>query len=125
MRKLALVTAIVFALALGAIGAPSAHAQQRNPGISTVCGEYKIVLFVLLTPLGPIALGPEFPDEGWAYVDGSRKRVQATGIAHNVKLRRDIEEGERLKWSDVEIDETDLAVRTRREMEAAFARPNA
>jgi hypothetical protein len=86
MRKLALVTAIAVALVLGAIGAPSAHAQQRNPGISTVCGEYKIVLFVLLTPLGPIVLGPDFPDEGWAYVDGSRKRVQATGIAHNVKM---------------------------------------
>jgi predicted homoserine dehydrogenase-like protein len=46
------------------------------------------------------------------------------GIAHNVKLKRDIEEGQRLRWSDVEIDESDLAVRTRREMEAAFGRPN-
>jgi predicted homoserine dehydrogenase-like protein len=46
------------------------------------------------------------------------------GVAHNVKLKRDIEEGQRLKWSDVEFDETDLAVKTRREMEAAFARPN-
>jgi predicted homoserine dehydrogenase-like protein len=46
------------------------------------------------------------------------------GVAHNVKLKRDIEGGQRLKWSDVEFDETDLAVRTRREMEAAFARPN-
>ena len=47
------------------------------------------------------------------------------GVAHDVKLKRDIEEGQRLKWSDVEIDESDLAVLTRREMEAAFARPNA
>ena len=47
------------------------------------------------------------------------------GLAHDVKLKRDIAEGERLKWSDVEIDETDLAVRTRREMEAAFGRANA
>ena len=46
------------------------------------------------------------------------------GVAHDVKLKRDIEEGQRLKWSDVEIDEADLAVRTRREMEAAFGRPN-
>jgi predicted homoserine dehydrogenase-like protein len=46
------------------------------------------------------------------------------GLAHNVTLTREIGEGERLKWSDVLIDETDLAVRTRREMEAAFARPN-
>jgi len=86
MRKVAGITAIVIALFLAAFAAPSAQAQQRNPGISTVCGEYKLVLFVILTPLGPIVLGPDFPDEGWAYVDTSRKRVQATGIAHNVKM---------------------------------------
>ena len=47
------------------------------------------------------------------------------GLAQNVKLNRDIAEGERLKWSDVEFDPDDHAVRIRREMEAAFARPNA
>jgi predicted homoserine dehydrogenase-like protein len=47
------------------------------------------------------------------------------GLAQNVKLKRDIAEGERLKWSDVEVDVNDSAVRVRREMEAAFARPNA
>ncbi|TDR88160.1 NAD(P)H-dependent oxidoreductase [Enterovirga rhinocerotis] len=47
------------------------------------------------------------------------------GLSHNVKLKTAIKAGERLKWSDVEIDETDVAVTTRREMEAAFARPNA
>lgn len=47
------------------------------------------------------------------------------GLSHNVKLKNPIKQGERLKWSDVEIDETDVAVSTRREMEAAFARPNA
>ena len=46
------------------------------------------------------------------------------GLAHNVKLTRDVPEGERLKWSDVVIDETDHANAIRREMEAAFARPN-
>jgi predicted homoserine dehydrogenase-like protein len=46
------------------------------------------------------------------------------GLAQNVKLKRDVKEGERLKWSDVEYDATDIAVRVRREMEAAFARPN-
>ena len=29
------------------------------------------------------------------------------GLAHNVKLKRDIAEGERLKWADVEIDAND------------------
>jgi len=46
------------------------------------------------------------------------------GLAQNVKLKRDLKEGERLKWSDVEVDAGDPAVRVRREMEAAFARPN-
>jgi predicted homoserine dehydrogenase-like protein len=47
------------------------------------------------------------------------------GLSQNVKLKRDVKEGERLKWSDVEYDPNDTAVRIRREMEAAFARPNA
>src|SRR5205085_8601507 len=46
------------------------------------------------------------------------------GLSQNVRLKRDIKEGERLKWSDVEFDPNDAAVRVRREMEAAFARPN-
>jgi predicted homoserine dehydrogenase-like protein len=47
------------------------------------------------------------------------------GLAHEVALKRDVAEGECLHWSDVAYDETDLAVKVRREMEAAFARPNA
>jgi predicted homoserine dehydrogenase-like protein len=46
------------------------------------------------------------------------------GLAQNVKLKRDLAEGERLRWSDVEYDPNDNAVRVRREMEAAFGRPN-
>jgi predicted homoserine dehydrogenase-like protein len=46
------------------------------------------------------------------------------GLAHDVKLKRDMAEGERLKWSDVEYNAQDTAVRFRREMEAAFGRPN-
>jgi predicted homoserine dehydrogenase-like protein len=47
------------------------------------------------------------------------------GLAHNVRLLNDIPQGARVKWSDVAYDPTDSAVRFRREMEAAFARPNA
>jgi len=47
------------------------------------------------------------------------------GLAQNVRLKRDIAEGERLTWADVEFDPNDHAVRVRREMEAAFAKPNA
>ena len=46
------------------------------------------------------------------------------GLAHGIKLKRDLAEGECLKWSDVVYDEHDLAVKVRREMEAAFGRPN-
>src|SRR6266403_2095259 len=46
------------------------------------------------------------------------------GLAQNVKLKRDIAEGECLRWSDVGYDENDLPVKVRREMEAAFGRPN-
>lgn len=47
------------------------------------------------------------------------------GLAGNVKLKRDVKTGECLAWSDVAYDEADHAVQVRREMEAAFARPNA
>jgi len=46
------------------------------------------------------------------------------GLAHNVRLKRDIAEGGALAWADVEVDANDVAVKVRREMEAAFARPN-
>jgi predicted homoserine dehydrogenase-like protein len=46
------------------------------------------------------------------------------GLAHNVKLKRDIAEGARVKWDDIEYDKNDNAVKVRREMEAMFARPN-
>jgi predicted homoserine dehydrogenase-like protein len=46
------------------------------------------------------------------------------GLAHNVKLKRDVSEGERIKWADVDCDPHDPAVKVRREMESAFARRN-
>jgi predicted homoserine dehydrogenase-like protein len=47
------------------------------------------------------------------------------GLAHNVKLLRDIPQGSALKWSDVAYDRNDTAVKVRREMEAVFGRRNA
>ncbi|HKS85944.1 MAG TPA: SAF domain-containing protein [Pseudolabrys sp.] len=47
------------------------------------------------------------------------------GLAHGVKLKRDIAEGQSLRWSDVACDSHDDAVKIRREMEAAFGRQNA
>src|SRR5262249_34902808 len=46
------------------------------------------------------------------------------GLAHGVRLKRDLAEGDCLRWSDVAYDENDLAVKVRREMEVAFGRPN-
>jgi predicted homoserine dehydrogenase-like protein len=42
------------------------------------------------------------------------------GLAHNVRLTRDVAAGGRLTWQDVALDPDELAVRTRRELEAAF-----
>ena len=46
------------------------------------------------------------------------------GLAHDVKLKRDIAEGQALRWSDVAYDPNDPTVKIRREMEAAFGRRN-
>jgi predicted homoserine dehydrogenase-like protein len=46
------------------------------------------------------------------------------GLAHNVKLKGDIAEGQALRWSDVVYDPNDPAIKVRREMEAAFGRRN-
>jgi len=53
-----------------------------------------------------------------------RHELLPLGLAHNVKLKRAIKEGDALKWSDVEVDSNDTAVKVRREMEAAFGRSN-
>ena len=46
------------------------------------------------------------------------------GLAHNIKLKRDVAVGRQLKWDDVAYDPNDSAVKVRREMEAAFGRRN-
>jgi predicted homoserine dehydrogenase-like protein len=46
------------------------------------------------------------------------------GLASDVRLTRDVGEGQTLRWTDVAIDPAADAVKVRREMEAAFARPN-
>src|SRR5215470_4430349 len=53
-----------------------------------------------------------------------RHELLPLGLAHNVKLKRDIAEGQPLRWSDVSYDPNDSAVKVRREMEAAFGRRN-
>jgi predicted homoserine dehydrogenase-like protein len=43
------------------------------------------------------------------------------GLAHGVKLVRDVAAHAQVRWNDVSFDATDHAVKFRREMEAAFA----
>lgn len=57
--------------------------------------------------------------------DSLKEGYLPLGLAAHVKLKCQVAEGQRLKWSDVEIDAADAAYTFRREMEAAFGRPNA
>ena len=103
-------------------------ALRKEPTGSPVCFNSDVVA----TAKRKLKAGEMLDGEGGFCVWGKQTPADTSleqgylplGLAHNVKLKRDIDEGQRLKWSDVEIDETDLAVRTRRELEAAFGRPN-
>ena len=52
--------------------------------------------------------------------DSAARRALPIGLAHGVKLKRDIAEGQAVSWDDVEYDAESQAVRFRREMEREF-----
>ena len=52
-----------------------------------------------------------------------RNGLLPLGLAHDVKLTRDVAQGCPLTWDDVALDANDSAVKVRREMEAMFATP--
>jgi predicted homoserine dehydrogenase-like protein len=52
--------------------------------------------------------------------DSASKRALPIGLAHKVKLKRDIAEGQVVSWDDVEFDASAQAVQVRRDMEAGF-----
>ncbi|MGE0062411.1 MAG: NAD(P)H-dependent oxidoreductase [Xanthobacteraceae bacterium] len=87
---------------------------------------------VVATAKRPLKSGEMLDGEGGFCVWGKQQPADVSlahgmlplGLAHNVKLKRDIAEGETIAWADVAFDENDIAVKVRREMEAAFARPN-
>lgn len=85
MLRFAVIGAVVGAFLIGGAERP-ASAQEppppRDPGVSTVCGEFEIPLQIFFKDI----VGFNRPDEGWAYVDPARKRRQATGVAHNVRM---------------------------------------
>ena len=47
-------------------------------------------------------------------------RALPIGLAHRVKLKRDVPEGRAVSWDDVEFDAASAAVKFRREMESTF-----
>jgi predicted homoserine dehydrogenase-like protein len=52
--------------------------------------------------------------------DSAASRALPIGLAHHVKLKRDIPEGRVVGWEDVEYDANSEAVKVRREMEKMF-----
>jgi hypothetical protein len=80
MSKFFVVLAAIGACTIGLQARPVA-VEERHPGVSTVCGE-----FLVLIPIGPFPILFSRPDEGWAYVDTSQKRREATGIAFDVQV---------------------------------------
>jgi len=52
--------------------------------------------------------------------DSAAKRALPIGLAHKVKLKRDIAEGATVSWDDVDYDANSQAVKIRREMETTF-----
>ena len=52
--------------------------------------------------------------------DSAAKKAVPIGLAHRVKLKRDIPEGQTVSWDDIEYDTSSEAVRIRREMEKSF-----
>jgi predicted homoserine dehydrogenase-like protein len=103
-------------------------ALRREPTGTPVCFNSDVVA----TAKRGLKKGEILDGEGGFCVWGKQTPAEASlkegylplGLAHNVKLKGDIAEGQLLKWSDVEIDTSDCVYRFRREMEAAFARPN-
>jgi predicted homoserine dehydrogenase-like protein len=80
----------------------------------------------------PLKSGEMLDGEGGFCVWGKQTPAEVSlrddllplGLAHNVKLKRDIAQGAALKWADVVYDPNDAAVKVRREMESAFGRRN-
>jgi predicted homoserine dehydrogenase-like protein len=87
---------------------------------------------VVATAKKPLHAGEMLDGEGGFCVWGKQTSAEVSlerellplGLAHNVKLKRDIAEGSAIQWSDVAYDPNDAAVKVRREMEAAFGRRN-
>ncbi|HJS33432.1 MAG TPA: Gfo/Idh/MocA family oxidoreductase [Alphaproteobacteria bacterium] len=103
-------------------------ALRKEPTGAAICFNSDVVA----TAKRDLKAGETLDGEGGFCVWGKQTPAERSlkegllplGLAHKVKLKHDVRQGERLKWSDVAYDDDDLGVRIRREMEAAFGRPN-
>ncbi|MEN5081931.1 Gfo/Idh/MocA family oxidoreductase [Bosea sp. TWI1241] len=100
-------------------------ALRREPTGAPVCFNSDVVA----TAKRDLAAGEMLDGEGGFCVWGKQTPAADSlaqgylplGLAHKVKLKSAVKAGERLRWADVDYDASSLAVRVRREMEAAFA----
>jgi predicted homoserine dehydrogenase-like protein len=84
---------------------------------------------VVATAKRDLAAGEMLDGEGGFTVYGKLLPAAASlrlgglplGLAHKVRLKNSIAAGRAVRWADVEIDDSQLAVRIRREMERALA----
>ncbi|MGE3916537.1 MAG: NAD(P)H-dependent oxidoreductase, partial [Hyphomicrobiaceae bacterium] len=101
-------------------------ALRKEPTGSAICFNSDVVA----TAKRPLEAGEMLDGEGGFCVWGKQTPAGVSleegylplGLAHNVKLKSSIAEGQKLKWSDVEIDTSDFVYKFRREREAAFSR---
>ena len=85
---------------------------------------------VVATAKRDLAAGETLDGEGGATVYGKLLPAQTSlsigglpiGLAHGVKLRRSVNAGSVVSWSDVEADPEDPTMKARRDMEKRFAR---
>jgi predicted homoserine dehydrogenase-like protein len=84
---------------------------------------------VVATAKKDLPIGTKLDGEGGFCVWGKQLPAEKSlaigglplGLANDVTLIHPVKAGAQVTWQDVAIDETDIAVRTRREMEAQFA----
>jgi predicted homoserine dehydrogenase-like protein len=99
-------------------------ALRKEPTGAPICFNSDVVA----TAKRNLKAGEMLDGEGGFCVWGKQTPAKASlkegylplGLAHKVKLKHDIAAGTRLRWSDVDYDPADAAVKFRREMENEF-----
>lgn len=107
------------------LGISIANAALRNEPTGSACGFHGDVVAVAKRPL---RAGDVLDGEGgytvWGRLMPSAESLAAgalpIGLANGVALTHDVAAGAVIGWRDVRVDDSDLAVRLRRECEAAF-----